>query len=68
MISAIIGSIAGLGLALYCMVRSWQCFMKSGHTRESKVVSLVVSILFALVGTCLAICAHRELMEILNGS
>jgi uncharacterized protein YacL len=64
MTASIIGIIFGLAISAYCMVRSWQSFYKRDDSTESKVVSLVVSILFALLGTYLASCTWRELMEI----
>lgn len=66
MIASIVGIILGLPVSVYCMVRSWQSYRKPGCTKESRVVSLVVSITFALIGTYMSSCVWRELMEVLN--
>ena len=62
MIQSIVGIILGTAIAIYCMTRSWQSFARAG---ASKAVSLVVSILFGLIGTYAASATWRELMEIL---
>ncbi len=66
MTASIVGIILGMAIAIYCMVKSWQVFYKRSDTTESKVVTLVVSILFGLIGTYAASCTWRELMEIIN--
>ena len=58
--------VLGLVFAMYCMVRSWQCYRKAGETKESRVVSLVLSIAFGLIGTYMASCVWRELVEVLQ--
>ena len=65
MTASIIGIIIGLGVTMYCMMRSWQSLHRAGDTHESRVVSLVVSIIFALIGTYMASYTWHELMEIL---
>lgn len=66
MINSIIGIILGYAVTLYCMVRSWQCYRKPGETPASRLVSFIVSILFALIGTCMSVYVWRELMEVLK--
>lgn len=61
---SIIAIVFGTAAAMFCMIRSWQCFRRSGDTRESRVVSVVVSIAFGLIGTYMSTCVWREFMGV----
>ena len=65
MTESIIGISFVLGVAVYAMTRSWQCYRRAGETPESRVVSLVISISFGLIGSYMFLCAWRELEELL---
>ncbi len=65
MTASIIGIIFGLGVTVYCMTRSWQSYRRAGETPESRVVSLVMSIIFGLIGSYMSLCVWNELKELL---
>lgn len=60
--AVMIGIISGTALTIYCMVRSYQSFRRSGDTKESRVVSAIVAMLFALIGTYAASCVLMEIL------
>ena len=65
-----IGQITALliltAMTIYALTRGWQLFRKPGDTKYSRRVTLVVSILYILLGTYMSSCLWRKLMELLQ--
>ena len=66
MIGQVFGLLILVALTIYAMTRSWTCFQRPGETKYSRHKSIVMSIIFGLIGTYCASCLYRQLMELMQ--
>ena len=50
-------------LAIYGLIRSYQCYLRAGDTKYSRRVSLAVSLSFIATSSYILLIAIRELLQ-----